>query len=434
MLQWFYRQGDTELGPVSESELLLLRSENRIDSRTPVRSVESSNWTTLAKLLKPQLISDSRNFQSQPVSVRPLRDIDKAGDLALESTALRAFPPPIPVEADDEQKARRRFTTIGVGGIAGVMLWLLLVWLLWPASSGSSGGGASGDGYAEHDGGGGAAAEKDSKLPSNESGNAVLLKEESSVAAAKSEGKHSGAEDAADGDKTRQDTNTPVVPDAAVAESSGAAEGNQTMEGHQLEEDPMRDGALRTNRDPSEGEVPNVRFAVTAPGEATFFGIRSSGRRFVFVVDCSGSMATGRLSRAQDELIACLERMPASVRFTIIFFDDSLQTYTRLSDKETMTRATSDEVDAAKHWVRKVACGGGTDVQMGMSAALGVRPAADVVFLLTDGQFDPATPAVVRAANSEKARINTIAFETRDGELMLKEIAKDSGGDYKFVP
>ena len=123
-----------------------------------------------------------------------------------------------------------------------------------------------------------------------------------------------------------------------------------------------------------------------------------------------------------------------SVQFTIIFFDDSLTTYTQLNASDVMKRATAREVANAEKWVNGISVGGGTDVQTAMSAALKVRPAADVIFLLTDGEIDPSTAGVVRSQNVEKARINTIAFQTQVGESLLKQISKDSGGDYRFVP
>ena len=56
---------------------------------------------------------------------------------------------------------------------------------------------------------------------------------------------------------------------------------------------------------------------------ATFFGARSRGERFVFVVDNSNSMIRGRFETALLELIRTVDNMTPKQQFYVIFFSDT---------------------------------------------------------------------------------------------------------------
>ena len=58
----------------------------------------------------------------------------------------------------------------------------------------------------------------------------------------------------------------------------------------------------------------------------------------------------------------------------------------------------------------------------------------DVIFLLSDGEFDePELSREAARAENSGTVIHTIAFISRDGEETLKAIANDNGGTYRFV-
>jgi len=58
----------------------------------------------------------------------------------------------------------------------------------------------------------------------------------------------------------------------------------------------------------------------------------------------------------------------------------------------------------------------------------------DTIFLLTDGEFDREIVGHIERLNRDKqVRIHTICFIYSNGEPMLKEIARDNGGTYKYV-
>jgi len=57
-----------------------------------------------------------------------------------------------------------------------------------------------------------------------------------------------------------------------------------------------------------------------------------------------------------------------------------------------------------------------------------------VIFLVTDGEFDREVADLCKRLNPEKkVKVHTICFLYKTGEEILKQIAADSGGTYKFV-
>jgi len=75
---------------------------------------------------------------------------------------------------------------------------------------------------------------------------------------------------------------------------------------------------------------------------------------------------------------------------------------------------------------------GETDPSRAIDRAFAVRP--DLVYLLTDGEFDRAVIGQIGRLNAGgKVRVHTIGFVYTSGEEVLKEIAAGNGGLYKFV-
>ena len=83
-------------------------------------------------------------------------------------------------------------------------------------------------------------------------------------------------------------------------------------------------------------------------------------------------------------------------------------------------------------WVVKVQGGGGTDPREALKLALGLKP--DVIYLLTDGVFDPKVAAEVTKLNRQKVSIHTFCFGNDSGESLLQETARKNNGTSKFVP
>ena len=178
--------------------------------------------------------------------------------------------------------------------------------------------------------------------------------------------------------------------------------------------------------------IQNLQMLYTKPEEGvSFFGTKSKGSRFVFVIDKSGSMGDKKkFVRAKRELIKTLRALPKNSRFMVYFFDEG-------SEKmpvNNMMAAVPSNISWAEDWVKSVGMGGGTDPRKALKSGFSLKP--DTIWLLTDGVFNDESGvlAKIRSANPKSiARINTLAIMDRGGEKVLKQIAKENGGTYRFV-
>lgn len=161
-----------------------------------------------------------------------------------------------------------------------------------------------------------------------------------------------------------------------------------------------------------------------------FYGVKASGRRFVFVTDCSSSMSGPPFQRLKTELRASINALPRKAEFFVVFFNnDALP-----MPSQGLVKATPEHKNKYLEWADQVPSDGGTDPSKAMEIALGLQPS--VVFLLTDGAFSPEpTFAVIERLNElRRVRINTIAIGERAAEQVLQRIAKENKGAYRFVP
>lgn len=161
-----------------------------------------------------------------------------------------------------------------------------------------------------------------------------------------------------------------------------------------------------------------------------FYGVKASGRRFVFVTDCSSSMGGYMFQRLKEELRSSINGLPQKAEFFIVFFNGGALPM----PAEEMVRATPKHKRTYLDWSDQVPSDGGTDPSAAMEIALGLKPS--VVFLLTDGAFSPEpTFAVIARLNEQrKTQIHTIAIGQRAAEQVLQRIAKENKGTYRFVP
>ena len=435
MAGWFYKIGEAEYGPVSVLELQFLHANYNINASTPIRATDADSWITLSQLLK----SDRTGKSSNPAVSRSSSSIrNTVGNIASVESAGAPAPPPFEGSSFDDNKARQRNQLIAAAGLAGFFLLCLVLWAVWPANTGSSGAGADGNGLADQRADGSMAnADHDSANHVNDtSANSEQSRSSTPAAAAAQTDQDRSATPVQVGDVDDAQSPDTAADSSLIGEAGAEAESDSSPSstGSPVSDVAVKDGVLNPGLDLAESKVPDSRFAVTAPGAATFFGIRSSGRRFVFVVDNSGSMASGRLDRAKTELLSCLEALPRSVRYTVIFFSDNVSRLPSTESRDVLNRASRQQLQATRKWIQHISESGGTDVVLGMSNALSIDPEADVIFLLTDGEFETTTPSIIKSQNKGNARINTIAFESRSGETLLKRIAADNGGDYRFVP
>ena len=99
--------------------------------------------------------------------------------------------------------------------------------------------------------------------------------------------------------------------------------------------------------------------------------------------------------------------------------------------------ATAGNKQKIYDFVDKYAARGPTDPVPAIKIAYSMHP--DLIFFLCDPSDFPdpkGTIELFKSLNTDhKCRVNTIAFLEHDqeGEATLKQISKDSGGDFKYV-
>ena len=164
-------------------------------------------------------------------------------------------------------------------------------------------------------------------------------------------------------------------------------------------------------------------------GGASFFGLEARGRKFVYVVDRSSSMHGDKILAAKTELVRSVSGLRRNMRFYIIFYNERFEAM-QASD---LVKATEQSKRRFFTWVEGVPARGGTDPTEAMRLALSLKP--DAVWLLSDGLFGDQCADAIRAANpGAKVQIHTIAFYDNAGERLLRRIAEDNRGHYRFVP
>jgi len=167
----------------------------------------------------------------------------------------------------------------------------------------------------------------------------------------------------------------------------------------------------------------------SARGTASFFGLQVRGSRFVYVVDYSASMSGGKLQAAKVELIRSVNALSRNMQFYIIFYDHKFQAM----PTNRLARATIGNKRKFLEWAAQIGGGGSTDPTDAMMHALALKP--DAVWLLSDGRFSANAGDAIRQANPRaRIQVHTIGFHKNADEELLKRIARENRGKYRFVP
>lgn len=166
----------------------------------------------------------------------------------------------------------------------------------------------------------------------------------------------------------------------------------------------------------------------------SFFGIESRGSRIVYIVDVSGSMTSqDRIATLRRNLTESVNQLPAHVHFLIIAYNDFAMP---MLGQFRWVKADEPTKFKVRSWVSSLVSDGGTDPSSAFEQAFKLKPRPDVVFFMTDGQQTELLPPMISALNSKgrRTKINTIAFGDRSGEEIMRRVANESGGQYRYVP
>ena len=338
-----------------------------------------------------------------------------------------------------------------VGALVAILLICFAVlWALvgrWPGGEGTGAGQGSG---ALAGSGTGAGAAGDG-TGSGESGEGTGSGQAGEGTGSGGSGQDTGwgaSGDGTGGSKTEEEANAPPAPPASPSPSARPEDSTAPPSEEEAPsvDKPIQGLADDTVKSPAPAPVPDKAPSKKRSGKSgqagksgrlgkrgggkSIFDKAGSGKRIVYVIDYSGSMHQGgRLAAAAHELIKSVEKLGTKRKFFVIFYDDDAEPM----PKKNLIPGRKKNVTWLKGWMGTVRGGGGTDPTDAMLQALRLEP--DTIWLLSDGGFSDSVCQAIQAANPEKkVCINTIAFYDRTGEPVLKRIAQENRGDYRFVP
>ncbi|MEZ6094084.1 MAG: hypothetical protein R3C03_07560 [Pirellulaceae bacterium] len=175
--------------------------------------------------------------------------------------------------------------------------------------------------------------------------------------------------------------------------------------------------------------------------KADFFGVSARGSNFVYVIDCSGSMAGPRWERTKYELYNSLEKLGPERTFLVLLYNSETWAMFNTRPEDTvLVKATPENVVKLKRWMEQQMPGFSTYPKFALASALSVTP--DSIFLLSDGEFYDDTVEYLRQANAPRDRgdgkmvrvpIHTISLDFTAGLLTLKMIADENDGAFRMV-
>jgi len=161
----------------------------------------------------------------------------------------------------------------------------------------------------------------------------------------------------------------------------------------------------------------------------SFFGIPvGDAHKIVFVLDRSGSM-TDSIDYVKYVTKRCISQLTEKDLLDVLFMSSGPPV--EMPPKK-LVPATDKNKELAFEFIDGVIAQGETTPEGALERAFELKP--EVIFLLTDGEFDRAVVDLVKKLNAEKkVKVNTICFLYETGGALLKEIAAQNGGTYKFV-
>ncbi|MBL9125857.1 MAG: hypothetical protein JNG90_19605 [Planctomycetaceae bacterium] len=172
---------------------------------------------------------------------------------------------------------------------------------------------------------------------------------------------------------------------------------------------------------------------VVGKGKASFFGVDAKGYKFVYIVDASGSMFGRRFAKAHAELVNSLSALDEHQSFYVIFFNFTDYPQYFPLPEDNLAPMSPKNLQRVCDWMaQNVIPQGETVPNSAISRALALAP--DAIFLLSDGEFHDSAAEVVMRENYRRVPIHAIAFESELGAFSLGQIARLTGGTYRFVP
>lgn len=181
------------------------------------------------------------------------------------------------------------------------------------------------------------------------------------------------------------------------------------------------------------GEFSKYGLRAGAGSGPQFFGLGGearAARRIVYVVDRSGSM-TGIFGAVQKELKRSIDGLRKSQEFHVIFYSNGELVE---NPPKRLVNAIRASKETTFEFIDSVWPEGGTEPLEAINRAFILKP--DLIYFLSDGEIPGAAElkeSLIQQNKGRQVRIFTIAYVNPAGRDLLEEIARDHGGQFKFV-
>lgn len=197
-----------------------------------------------------------------------------------------------------------------------------------------------------------------------------------------------------------------------------------------------------------------ARPLAAAPPRTTssFFGLRPTSDRLVFVLDRSGSMG-GRFASAEareegwtrydealEQMVGYLEALGPGARFNLVLFADGARAWRR-----GLQPVTPNHLRAARAWAQRQPPEGGTRLRQGVELGMAIEEdgsidlealEADTLVVLCDGKTDEGQRWVLPVLRRVNPRARVAIHGVRIGDAgdgTLELLAEATGGDFVAV-
>jgi len=223
-----------------------------------------------------------------------------------------------------------------------------------------------------------------------------------------------------------------TVRPPALRESRDRGEVLPTIPVREFTKNPFPDVAPNRLEPIGIGDQGPSRIGSSLPpgGAPQFIGIGTPAgtKKVVYVVDRSGSM-TDSIDYVKYELKRSISERTEDKEFHVVFYSSGppVEMPTRR-----LVNATERNKQLAFEFIDGVVPQGETDPSKALERAFACNP--ELIYLLTDGEFDKTIVGLVKRLNvGGKITVHTIGFLYQSGEAVLKQIADENNGQYKFV-
>lgn len=170
---------------------------------------------------------------------------------------------------------------------------------------------------------------------------------------------------------------------------------------------------------------------------ASFFGVEARGSRFVYIVDTSGSMVSGRLEALKIALTDSIQGLVEHAKFGVVRYSHDANSL----NGSAWWKGNAADKNTAIARVQTLGASGGTEPVSAFEIAFALTPPPDAIYFMTDGQFSPDTEnqiigTIKRLMRQHETRptIHTISFVDQQSEQLMRRIARMTGGTYTHVP